>query len=218
MSLKYKHIYFDLDGTIIDSSEGVLKSVIVALKRYDLDNYSDELIKKTIIGPPLYEGLKNLTKIEDDEILKSLVIAFREEYSKQGVFQNTLFPNIIEMLDVLKELGCHIEVLTSKPQKFAKLILKQHSIEKYFSKVDGAGEHDKSSSKAAKLSAATIKIRENSIMIGDRVEDLSAAKEAKVDSIAVSYGFDDTSLLQQHSPTYCVDNVMDIAKIISESR
>ena len=55
-------------------------------------------------------------------------------------------------------------------------------------------------------------------MVGDRVEDISASQEAKIDSLAVTYGFDDTDLLKKQSPTYCVDSVMDIAEIITKRR
>jgi len=61
--MKYKYIFFDLDGTIIDSSEGVLSSIKIVLKKYNLDRFSTKILKKTLIGPPLYEGLSSPTMI-----------------------------------------------------------------------------------------------------------------------------------------------------------
>ena len=150
MLTKYKYIYFDLDGTIIDSSVGVVNSVIYTLNRFNLEDYSVGSIKQAVIGPPLYQGLQNLTGIKDDSFLNEMITVFREKYSTKGVFQNSLFPNIKNTLVKLSELGCTMEILTSKPTKFAEQIVKQHGIEIFFSKIDGAGDTDKKSLKSNK--------------------------------------------------------------------
>lgn len=211
--MKYKYIYFDLDGTIIDSSEGVVNSALYALKIYNLNNYSVESIKTTLIGPPLYEGLKNLTGC-NDEMINNMIKTFRDEYSTVGVLQNTLFPHIKDMLEILYELDIKMEILTSKPQKFAKQIIKQHRLEKYFININGAGDNDKKSSKSSKLGLSTKENKNISIMIGDRIEDIIAGQDNKIDTIAVTYGFDNIDLLKGQKPTYCIDSVMGIIDII----
>ena len=211
--MKYKKIYFDLDGTIIDSSNGVVNSALYALEKYDMDNYSIEEIKTTLIGPPLYLGLKNLTD-ENDEKIDLLAKAFREEYSKQGVFQNLLFSGIKELLETLHKTECIMYILTSKPQKFAEQILKQHNIKHFFDKVDGAGEKDKNSSKIDKLGILAKEEESVSIMIGDRIEDILAGQKNCIDTIAVTYGFDNLNLLKQQNPTYIVHKASDILEII----
>jgi phosphoglycolate phosphatase len=214
LSIKYKNIYFDLDGTIIDSSAGVVNSALYALEKFDMNNYSIDILKRTLIGPPLYEGLKNLTSCTDDGILNNMIKTFREEYSTKGVFENNLFPDIKDMLEVLFTVDCKMEILTSKPEKFAKQIIKQHKLEKYFIKISGAGEIDKKSSKSFKLGLSTKENKNTSIMIGDRIEDIIAGQDNKIDTIAVTYGFDNISLLRKQKPTYCINNVMDIVDII----
>lgn len=212
--MKYKYIYFDLDGTLIDSSQGVVNSALYALEKHNMSDYNIELIKQTLIGPPLYEGLKNLTSLNDEEMIFDLIKAFREDYANRGVYQNSLFDGIKELLEELKMNSCHIEILTSKPEKFALEIVKQHSIEHYFDKIDGAGEHDKKSSKIDKLKLSTMNHKKNAVMIGDRLEDIIAGQKNDIATLAVTYGFDSTELLKQQDPTYLVDNVLDIGKII----
>lgn len=218
MSIKYKNIYFDLDGTIIDSGEGIVNSALYTLKAYDLNNYSIDQIKQTLIGPPLYDGLQKLTGIEDDKILTNMIKTFREEYSSTGVFQNKLFPDIKKMLETLYNFDCKMKILTSKPEKFAKQIIEQHNLEKYFISISGAGEMDKNSSKSYKLGIETKYEKDISLMIGDRVEDIIAGQENKIDTVAVTYGFYSTSLLKKQKPTYCIDNVMDIVEVIQKKK
>ena len=214
MLTKYKYIYFDLDGTIIDSSVGVVNSVIYTLNRFNLEDYSVGSIKQAVIGPPLYQGLQNLTGIKDDSFLNEMITVFREKYSTKGVFQNSLFPNIKNTLVKLSELGCTMEILTSKPTKFAEQIVKQHGIEIFFSKIDGAGDTDKKSLKSNKLGFSTLSNQDISIMIGDRVEDIVAGRGNNVDTVAVTYGFDDLELLKKQKPTYCIDSIIDLVDII----
>lgn len=214
MLIKYKYIYFDLDGTIIDSSEGVVNSVIYTLDKFNLDGYSIGSIKQAVIGPPLYQGLQNLTGIKDDNFLSEMITVFREKYSTNGIFQNSLFPNIKNTLVELSELGCNMEILTSKPTKFAEQIIKQHDIEEFFSKIDGAGDADKESLKSNKLGFSTLSNQDISIMVGDRVEDVVAGQANNVDTVAVTYGFDDLELLKNQRPTYCIDNIIDLIDII----
>lgn len=216
--MRYRDIYFDLDGTIIDSSKGVINSALYALRKHNLGNYSVEILKQTLIGPPLFQGLQNLTKINDDDFINILVKDFREEYSKNGVFENELFNDIEQLLELLHSMECNLEILTSKPHKFAQQILKQHDIKKYFSKIDGAGEYDKQSSKIEKLGLSVLGKEKNSIMIGDRIEDIIAGQKNNIDTIAVTYGFDDLNLLREQNPTYIIDNAMDIVKIIKERK
>ena len=211
--MKYKYIYFDLDGTIIDSSEGVVNSALVALKTHNMNDYSIDTIKTTLIGPPLFLGLKNLTN-ESDEKIELLVKAFREDYSSKGVFQNSLFNGVKELIESLFTQGFHIEILTSKPQKFAEQILEQHNLKKYFYKIDGAGEKDKSSSKIEKLNISVKDNESISVMIGDRTEDIVAGQENKIDTIAVTYGFDDLKLLKEKKPTHIVDSALDILELV----
>jgi phosphoglycolate phosphatase len=209
----YKYIYFDLDGTIIDSSSGVVSCIKRSLSNHNLDNFDDDIIKQIIIGPPLYEGLQRLLDSDNKQLLDNLVQDFRDCYNQNGVYENVLYDGIKEVLKQLSSKSSLI-LLTSKPEKFAKIILEQHNILQYFMTIDGAGEKDKKSKKAQKLIQYTQINQGKSIMIGDRVEDILASQEAKIDSLAVTYGFDDNNLLAQYSPTYIVNTTQNILQIL----
>jgi len=211
--MKYKYIYFDLDGTIIDSSGGVVECIKKSLSNYDLDKFNEETLKQTIIGPPLYEGLNKLLDTENTQLLNSLVYDFRQCYNSAGVYENKLYEGITNILKQLS-LNSTLTLLTSKPEKFARIILQQHNISQYFTTIDGAGEKDTKSEKSQKLMYYTQNNKSLSIMIGDRIEDILAAKKADIDSLAVSYGFENIDMLTLHQPTYCADSTHDILSIL----
>lgn len=212
--MRYTNIIFDLDGTLIDSSEGVIVSAKYALSLYSIDRFSNDELKNILIGPPLYEGLKNLTHIDDENILQGLIQAFREYYTDVGVYKNQLFEGIEDLLIFLHNKKCNIEILSSKPQKFVEMIIKQHNLTKYFNRIDGSGDKDKKSLKIDKLSKIEIFRKSKTIMIGDRGEDIIAAKKNFIDSLAVTYGFDDIEILKKYEPTFIINQPNEISKII----
>jgi phosphoglycolate phosphatase len=209
----YKYIYFDLDGTIVDSSSGIVSCIKQSLSNHNLDNFNDDTIKQIIIGPPLYEGLQKLLNSNDKRLLDNLVQDFRDCYNQNGVYKNVLYNGIKEVLKQLSSKSSLI-LLTSKPEKFAKLILKQHNILKYFIEINGAKEKDKNSKKAQKLIQYTQINQGKSIMVGDKVEDILASQKAKINSLVVTYGFDDNNLLAQYSPTYTANTTQNILQIL----
>jgi len=211
--MMYKYIYFDLDGTIVDSSSGIVSCIKQSLSNHNLDNFNDDTIKQIIIGPPLYEGLQKLLNSNDKRLLDNLVQDFRDCYNQNGVYKNVLYNGIKEVLKQLSSKSSLI-LLTSKPEKFAKLILKQHNILKYFIEINGAKEKDKNSKKAQKLIQYTQINQGKSIMVGDKVEDILASQKAKINSLVVTYGFDDNNLLAQYSPTYTANTTQNILQIL----
>jgi len=126
----FEYILFDLDGTITDSGEGITKSVQYALKSFDiLVNNLEELRK--FIGPPLKESFKEYYKFDEEKANRALV-KYREYYADKGIYENSLYDGIIEILEKLKKNGKTIILATSKPEVYAKQILKYFKIDKYF--------------------------------------------------------------------------------------
>ena len=98
-----KYILFDLDGTLTEPKEGITKSVQYALDSIgihepDLNN----LIK--FIGPPLEVSFKEYYGLNDADT-KEAVKRYRERYKDVGIFENSIYDGVTDMLDALKKQG-----------------------------------------------------------------------------------------------------------------
>lgn len=185
-----KNILFDLDGTLTDPFEGITNSVIYSLKKCGIDE-SDKQKLKCFIGPPLYKSFMVEYSLSRSDALKA-VDYYREYYADKGIFENFLYDGINETLEFLSERGNFLYVATSKPKIFAEKILRHFDISKYFRFVAGATLDSRLVEKSDIIKFA---IEENNIdvshavMIGDRKHDILGAKQNKIKSIGVLYGY-----------------------------
>lgn len=208
---KYQNILFDLDGTIIDSKIGITNGVKHALKHFGFEIPPTEELYK-FIGPPLREAFAkyyNLSK-EDAEIATE---KYREFYKVTGIKQNSLYQGIAQVIKGLKDNKRKILLATSKPETFAKQILADLKIAKYFDFVAGAtfdGRRDKKGDIIKYAINETGISVEQSIMIGDRNHDIIGAKEVEMDSVGVLYGYGSLEELKNAGATYIVRNVEEL--------
>ena len=216
MNNNFEYILFDLDGTITDSGEGITKSVQYALKSFDILVDNLEELRK-FIGPPLKESFKEYYKFDEEKANRALV-KYREYYADKGIYENSLYDGIIELLEKLKKNGKTIILATSKPEVYAKQILKYFEIDKYFTFIAGSdfeetrvrkGDIIKYALKEAKISDLS-----KVIMIGDREHDIIGAKENNIKSIGVLYGFGDVIELTQARAEYIANSTNELLDII----
>lgn len=214
----YKNVLFDLDGTLTDPAEGITNSVAYALKKFDIEiNDKTELYK--FIGPPLQASFKEFYGFSDEQ--SSLAIEYYREYFRdKGIFENEVYDEIPELLQILKSNRHILIVATSKPEKFAKQILKHFDLIKYFDFVAGASMDGSLSAKADIIRFAfkqnNITDLATSIMVGDRKHDIIGAKENNIDSIGVLFGYGSKEELEQAGATYIAKNSIDIIKIVDK--
>jgi phosphoglycolate phosphatase len=123
---------FDLDNTIINNREGIVNSFNYALNKYKIPKI-DPLLIERMIGRPLHEMFAKITDF--NPIL--LVSAFREFYSRKGIYQVTLLPGIKSKLKELKEFLFVMGIITSKKQEMAQRILEIIRIKQYFNYIIG---------------------------------------------------------------------------------
>ena len=216
MNNNFEYILFYLDGTITDSGEGITKSVQYALKFFDiLVNNLEDLHK--FIGPPLKESFKEYYKFDEEKANLALV-KYREYYADIGIYENDLYDGIIEVLDNLKENNKTIILATSKPEVYAKQILKYFKIDKYFTFVAGSDFEETRVKKGDvikyALEGAGISDLSKVIMIGDREHDIIGAKDNNIKSIGVLYGYGDVIELTQARADYIVKSTSELLKIL----
>ncbi|MBY5034856.1 HAD family hydrolase [Streptococcus gallolyticus] len=213
----YQTILFDLDGTLTDSSEGIVKSVLYALDKlgYPLPPRQTLL---PFIGPPLLESFQKVCQITEKEAQLAIQY-YREYFSKKGLFENQVYLGIEELLSQLQKNGKNLILVTSKPEIFAKEILKHFQLDHYFTLIAGASLDESRNKKGEVIRYALAQLDnfENSttIMIGDRLHDIVGAKENRLNSMGVLYGFGSRDELETAGATYIADTTQQIISILS---
>lgn len=212
----YEYVFFDLDGTLTDSGEGIINAAIYALEKYNIEvNDRSELRK--FIGPPLQDSFSTDYGFQEDEI-EDVIKIFREYYSEKGIFENTIYENIQTVLFELKNRGKKLVVATSKPEVFTKKVLDHFNISSYFDYVSGATLNNDKIKKVDIIRDAICKLgitdKSKVVMVGDRKLDVLGAKENGIDSIGVLWGYGDLLELEKVGPTYIAEKVLDLLEII----
>lgn len=185
----YKLVLFDLDGTIIDSSEGLINAAKEALTNLKLEILPDEEIK-SCIGLPIGEPLGKIYGWDDAE-KKAFYDIFRPIYKNKYLFQCDPFPGMVPLLSELKESGHHIGIATNKRKDSTELLLDHLEITDLFDIVvaqDQKQIRDKSDMILDALEIMHI-CKEDSVLVGDSVTDLEAAEKAGICFIGVKFGF-----------------------------
>lgn len=216
MNNNFEYILFDLDGTITDSGEGITKSVQYALKSFGISVDNLKELNK-FIGPPLKDSFKRYYKFNDEKAELGL-LKYREYYADKGIYENRLYDGIIELLKMLKKNNKKIVLATSKPEFYAKEILKYFKIDEYFAFVAGADFEETRANKGDVIRHAiqnsNISDLSKVIMIGDREHDIIGAKENNIKSIGVLYGYGDVIELTQARADYIVKNISELLNIL----
>lgn len=122
----YKYVLFDLDGTLTDSKEGIIKSVAYALEQMG-ESTEGRLDQHTIVGPPLLTTFEDVYGFSPEKARQTYAY-FQERYSTIGKFENRAFDGIVPMLKAMKEAGIRSFVATSKPQVHAEAICQKFGI------------------------------------------------------------------------------------------
>ena len=209
-----KTVLFDLDGTLTDSSEGIVNSVRYMLEKRGLV-IPDEATLHSFIGPPLTETLSKLYDLTEKESQEAIAI-YREYYSEKGIKQLAVYPGIIELLTELSTIY-NLAIATSKPEVFANQIIRETGLSKYISHIFGADLVGERSQKQAVIAYALKELENKSaIMIGDREFDILGAKANHLKSIGVLYGFGDRKELVEAGADIIVEKVEDISNAVRE--
>ena len=212
----YSVVLFDLDGTITDSGEGVTNSVMFALSKYGITvNDRSELYR--FIGPPLIESFMSCYGFDHEKAVEA-VSYYRAYYQDTGIWENTVYEGIPQLLKKLNDSGKRVLVATSKPEKFARLILEKHDIAKYFEFIAGASFDESRSQKDEVISYAlhscNITDMSEVIMVGDTKFDIIGANKFGMDSAGVLFGYGTKEELEKENATYICKDTVELEKIL----
>ncbi len=211
----YEAALFDLDGTLIDSGEGITNSAAYSLRKFGIE-IKDKRELYRFIGPPLHESYENFYGFSKEKV-KTAVEYYREYYREKGIFENQIYEGVEDLLKTLYDAGKTLIVATSKPKLFAEQILNYLDLAKYFICIAGANMDGTMTKKAeviqCGLTTADVSDFSKAVMIGDREHDILGAKAVGMDSVGVLYGYGDYEELKNAGADYIVEKAQDIAAV-----
>lgn len=183
----YQSIIFDLDGTLVDSSRGIISATKETLSILDYPPMTDIEIK-SCIGPPIGKTIIERFGFDDSEIPRFNLV-FRDLYKNKYLMDVEIYPGIESMLEYLKD-RCTLSIATNKRCDYTKSMLDGLRISHYFNTIEGSDFDGKLTKKdlIEKCISASAIERSKTVMVGDTVNDAYAAKECDIDFIGVMYG------------------------------
>jgi len=190
-------IVFDMDGTIIDSSQDITHSINYVRSVYSMEPLSVKTIVDAING-----AHENLAKIfyETATYEKEYRDVFEEHYAVQCTKNVTLYEEIEDTLKLLKEQGHRLSIATNAPSQFANIMLSHVEVAHYFDHIYGADMVEHAKPHAQMLleifsSYGYDKSRDKKpLMVGDNDKDMASAKNADAVGVYVKWGFSDTDM------------------------
>lgn len=214
--MTYQHLLFDLDGTLTNSSAGIYNAINYALTQLGLEKQPDHALQ-SFIGPPLVESFSQQLKLSPERT-KQAVTYYRDYYAAKGLYENTPYLGIPQLLQQLKQDGYRLYVATSKPEAFAITILQHFQLADYFQAIYGATLDASRSQKTdviryALKHSAIVRL-DTTLMIGDRYHDICGALENGIQCCGVTYGFGSRQELQEAGATYLVDSVAQLSELL----
>lgn len=210
------NLIFDLDGTIIDSSQGIYEAYRLSIKKF-AEPVSMKIFS-SCIGPPISDLLCEIHPNLSEKDTKTTSLIFRENYDNEYFLKFIPYKNIEKTINTLANKYA-LFLLTNKPTKPAISIIKKMSLQKFFKGIVGIDFFKKKGiNKTINLSKLINHYslqRVSSIYIGDTISDFVASKENGIKFIAHTKGFYSWNKSELELLDYKYSNVINLEKLVS---
>jgi len=213
------YVFFDLDGTLTDPREGIVRGLKYALAELGHSNPTDTELER-YIGPPLQDSFVSLLNSSEADLIRQAVSLYRRHFSSEGMFANAVYPGIENALAELQEQGLVLYVVTSKPTVFAKQILAHLSLSRFFhntygSKLDGT-RSSKEELIASVLAEESVPAG-STIMVGDREHDVRGAILNGVTPVGVLWGYGSRQELRGAGASLLCESPESLVEVLSSN-
>ncbi len=211
--MKYELIIFDLDGTLLNTSEGIFNSVRYAEQQMGLFPISEERLQE-FVGPPPKEMYMRVYGVSED-IALGAARKHREYGKSKAIYEAKPYPNVRSTLSLLKSQGYKLAVATLKSKPIADKVLRLNQLYDFFDVVVGMDENETfTKCETINMTKNLLGCNETSLMVGDSLYDYEGAIEAKVDFLGVTYGFGFHKNAQYEFDT--IDTFVDLYQYVKE--
>lgn len=216
--MKYPYIFFDLDGTISNSAEGITNSVAYALEKMGICPPPREKLMH-YIGPPLIRTFSDDYSLTEAEGLRAVEL-YREFYNVTGIFQCTMYQGTDTLLRALRDSGRALVLATCKPTVMATRVLAHFGLSDLFTMISGpeldGTRNEKHEVIAYAMERLGITDPKSILMVGDRRDDALGAKACGVDCVGVLWGFGSEEELLEAGVQKIIEKPLDLMKILSD--
>lgn len=189
--MSFNHVWFDLDGTLIDSAPAILSSFELAFR--SLGILPVRAIELDVIGPPLRETLELLSGTSAKALIEPLASAFMASYDTFGYRETVVFDGVHELLSEARSYGLELAIATNKRINPTLLILDHLGLSKHFSRVvalDSFSPHLKNKREMLGRLLSDSAVHANDVIyVGDRLEDGAAASDNGLAFVAATWGY-----------------------------
>ena len=187
--MKIRNVIFDLDGTLLDTTDGILESAAYAARKLGYPELPRETMLK-FIGPPIQRSFREHYGATEKQA-QAAANVFRDYYKTRALLKATPYEGIYSLCETLKEHGIRMAVATYKREDYALDLLKHYGFDRYCDPMHGADNNNV----LKKEDIVEMCIREMGarkgacVLIGDTEHDAAGAQKAEVPFLAVTYGF-----------------------------
>ena len=215
--MRYTTVVFDLDGTLLDTSKGILNSVRDTIAFYGLPSLNDRDLL-VFMGCSIYESFQRFYPEQDAD---NLVAYFRKMYAERHFEEAGEYDGISELLMQLKNAGIKIGIATFKRDDLAKRLLSKYSFYRYIDVINGSDNEGclrKPDIINKSIRALHPDKIEDVVVIGDANNDFIAAREVGVDFIGITYGYGFSESDSLLLPFQSVSNPNDLLNILNSKK
>lgn len=220
MKMKYSAILFDFDGTLIESGPCIIYTLRRTLREIGLNElaaWSDTALRP-MVGPPLREGFANYLQLPEKYVDKAISIYRSHANDPMALCLLHPYPGIPELLKRLREKGVKIGIATAKLDAISRLHLKTTGLTDLIDFVS-ASKSDQQCSKPQLILEAIEALgadKQHTVMVGDRLYDMDAARQTGIPGIGVLYGYGSRAELEAHGASYIVETVEQLESLLTE--
>lgn len=214
----YQFIFFDLDGTLTDSKEGVLECVKYAMEKLGAPALDGRSMLK-FIGPPLQDSFVELCGFSREKAQEAVRL-FQERYVPIGQYKNRAAPGIAEMLGRLKERGRVLVLASSKAEGQCIPICERFGFAPHLAAIVGSsGDRDWAKADIIREGMRRLGLDDpaRALMVGDRKYDVAGARACGMDCVGVEFfGYALPGELEEAGAAAVVQTVAELERFILE--
>jgi len=213
-----RHLFLDLDGTLTDPAPGISACFLHSARALGHGEL-DEAAVRRFIGPPLREAFAEILGTRDAAHIEEAVRIYRERFSTIGLFENALYPGVLDALSKLREAGHSLSLVTSKAAVYAERIVDHFGLRQHVPRVYGAELSGERSTKAELIAHALFGeglAPAQACMIGDREHDVRGAKVHALAAIGVTWGYGSRAELEAAGADQVVDTLDELLAAVAK--